>query len=263
MSNLSAVACKKSRALGDAFGDLKVKTKVLLGFSIILLLLATVSVLSYRGFSVIAGQFGYYAGVVDVASDASGIERDLVKLRRDIDNYVGTRNADAAKDALRMEKELQARIEAGRTHATDEAQRKALGRIAATIGEIIANFEKVEKLEAERVKFASEVLDVSGPKLAADFEDLIRKATQSGESNTAILASSALYEVMKARLYANLMLERHEAASAEQAEAAFATVEKVVGQIEKTAVDPSLVVEVGDIKTLIGSAPTPQKPFGD
>ena len=253
MRDLPGTEHTNERAHWNRFSNLKVQTKVLLGFSVILLLLAAVSLLSYRGFSVVATQFGHYAGVVDVASDAGSIERDLVKLRRDIDNYVGTRNSDAATDALKMEKELQVRIEAGLKHATDEVQRKAFAHIAATLDEIVANFEKVEKLEAERVKFASEVLDVAGPKLAADFESLIRKATQSGESNTASLASNALYEVMKVRLYANLMLERREAVAANQVEAAFAGVEAAVGQIETAIVDPSLGAEVSEIKRLIAT----------
>jgi methyl-accepting chemotaxis protein len=251
MPNASAAENAKPRAPWRRFSDLKVKTKIFIGFSLVLLLLATVSVLSYHGFAAIAGQFGYYAGVVDVASDTGDIERDLVKLRRDIDNYVGTRNSDAATDALKMEKELQARIETGLRHSGDEMQRKAFAHIAATLTGIVANFEKVEKLEAERVKFAAEVLDVAGPKLAADFEDLIRKATQSGESNAAVLASNALYEVMKVRLYANLMLERREAVAAKQVEAAFAGVEAAVGQIEKVIVDPSLGAEVREIKGMI------------
>jgi methyl-accepting chemotaxis protein len=152
-----------------------------------------------------------------------------------------------------MEKELQARIEAGLKHSTDDGQRKAFQHIAAMLSEIVVNFEKVEKLESERVKFASEVLDVAGPKLASDFESLIRKAMQSGESNTAVLAHNALYEVMKVRLYANLMLERREAVAANQVEAAFTGVEAAVSRIEKAIVDPSLGAEVGEIKRLVAS----------
>ena len=79
MRDLPGTEHTNERAHWNRFSNLKVQTKVLLGFSVILLLLAAVSLLSYRGFSVVATQFGHYAGVVDVASDAGSIERDVVK----------------------------------------------------------------------------------------------------------------------------------------------------------------------------------------
>jgi methyl-accepting chemotaxis protein len=253
MSNISMPANAKRAGLMATLGNLKVKTKVLSGFALVLLLLAAVSAISFLGFSSISGQFGEYNEAVGIAADAGEIERDVVKLRRDIDNYVGTHDASAAEDATEVEKKLQAEIETGQMHALDEEQKKSFEDVGATLSGIIANFGKVEELEAERVKIASDVLDVAGPKLSADLEELVRKATQRGDSNAAILASTALYEVMKARLYSNLMLERRESASAEQAESAFEAAEKAIGQVEKVLTDPALGADVNEIKTLIAS----------
>ncbi|QEX14957.1 methyl-accepting chemotaxis protein [Hypericibacter terrae] len=233
--------------------NMKVKTKVLSGFGLVLLLLAGVSAISFMGFSSISSQFGDYSTAVGVAADAGEIERDVVKLRRNIDNYVGMRDSTAAKDAAEVEKKLQEEIDAGLKHAVDETQKKAFEEVGTTLSTIIGNFGKVEELEAERVRIASEVLDVAGPKLSEDLEDLVHKATQRGDSNAAVLASSALYEIMKARLYSNLMLERRETGSAEQAEAAFEEAAKAVGQIEKVVTDPAFLAEVNEIKTLIAS----------
>ena len=110
MTNVSVSASAKIGGLRTFFANMKVKTKVLLGFAMVLLLLATVAGVSYFGFNGISGQFGQYSDAVTIASDSGGIERDLVKLRRDIDNYVGTRNAQAAKDALAREADLRKRI---------------------------------------------------------------------------------------------------------------------------------------------------------
>ncbi|HWA45806.1 MAG TPA: methyl-accepting chemotaxis protein [Hypericibacter adhaerens] len=233
------------------FANMKVKTKVLSGFGLVLLLLATVSGISFMGFSSIGTQFGEYIGAVNIVDDASNIERDVVKLRRNIDVYVGTRDTNAAKDAGDVEKKLQAEIETGQQHSSDDTQKKAFGDVSSKLSEIIASFGKVEELEAERVKIASDVLDVAGPKVSDGLEALMQKATQSGNSNAAILAGTALYEVMKARLYSNLMLERRESSSAEQAEEAFASAEKAIEQIEKVVSDPALNAQVEEIKTLI------------
>ncbi|WP_151175458.1 methyl-accepting chemotaxis protein [Hypericibacter terrae] len=253
MSSMILSANAKRGGLMAGLANMKVKTKVLSGFGLVLLLLAGVSAISFMGFSSISSQFGDYSTAVGVAADAGEIERDVVKLRRNIDNYVGMRDSTAAKDAAEVEKKLQEEIDAGLKHAVDETQKKAFEEVGTTLSTIIGNFGKVEELEAERVRIASEVLDVAGPKLSEDLEDLVHKATQRGDSNAAVLASSALYEIMKARLYSNLMLERRETGSAEQAEAAFEEAAKAVGQIEKVVTDPAFLAEVNEIKTLIAS----------
>ncbi len=213
--------------------------------------MVAVSAVAYLGFNNIAGQFGHYAKAVNVAIDLGEVELNLVKLRRDIDNYVGTRNADAAKDALDMEQQLRTRIAEGLKQASSAEEKKSIEDMATTLSTVVASFKKVEELEAERNKIAAELLDKAGPKLAADFEDVVRKATQSGDTNTAILANAGLYAVMKARLYANLMLERRESASAEQAESAFETAMQVTNQVDKVVVSPELKAEVNEIKALI------------
>ena len=253
MSNMSTITSAKVGGLRAAFANLKVKTKVMLGFATVLLLLATVAGMSYLGFNGISGQFGEFSDAVTVAVDSGGIERDLVKLRRDIDNYVGTRNAQAAKDALAREKDLRARIEAGAKESDDPAQKKAFGDMAATLTTIFDNFKKVEDLESERVKIASGTLTVAGQKLASDFEDLVRKAAQGGNSDAAILAGTALHQVMKARLYANLMLERHETVDADTAAKAFEAAKKAVDQIDKAVAASPLKADVADIKGLVSS----------
>jgi len=251
MSNVSMNSDSKVSGLWAAFNNLKVKTKVLSGFAVVLAILIAVSSVGYVGFSKIAGQFGHYATAVEVALDSGEIELDLVKLRRDIDNYVGTRNADAAKDALKIEEQLQSRIEAALNRASTEEEKKSIEDMSATLKMVVANFIKVEELENERNKIASDLLNEAGPKLTADFEDIIRKAVRSGDTNTAILANAGLYAVMKARLYANLMLERRETASAEQAEAAFEAAMQAANQVDKVVLDPELKTEISEIKTLI------------
>ena len=96
------------------------------------------------------------------------------------------------------------------------------------------------------------MLNVAGQKLASDFEDLVHKAAQGGQSDAAILAGAALHQVMTARLYANLMLERHETVDGDKAAKAFEAAKNAVAQIEKIA-SPELKADLNDIKGLVSS----------
>ena len=105
-------------------------------------------------------------------------------------------------------------------------------------------------IEHERAKLAHEVLDVAGPKLAADLEGIALKAAKEGNSNAVIMANAALYEAMKARLNANLVLARHEKGKAEDAETAFHGLGKALAQLEKVTGASAYKADVADAKAL-------------
>ena len=94
------------------------------------------------------------------------------------------------------------------------------------------------------------MLDVAGPKVAADLESIAVKAAKEGNSNAVIMANAALYEVMKARLGASLLLARHEESTAEQAEAAFHGMTKALAQLEKVTGSSAYKAEVAEAKAL-------------
>jgi methyl-accepting chemotaxis protein len=250
MSDVSMSSKSATGGLRATINNLKVKTKILLGFAVVLALMAVMSAVSYFGFNKIDGQFGHYAAAVRVVQDSSDIELDLVRLRRDIDNFVGTRDKAAAEDALKMEVRLHERIEAGLKHATNDEERKDFEHMAEILKLVVANFKKVEALEEERVKIAQS-LDAAGPKLAADFELIGRKTTESGDTDSAMLAYSGLYAVTKARLYANLMLERRESSSEEAARSAFGIAMQAAERLSKVATDPEIKSDIDEIRTLV------------
>jgi methyl-accepting chemotaxis protein/CHASE3 domain sensor protein len=232
---------------------MKVRTKILAGFICVLAVLATVSGVAYFSFARTAHEFEDYTHAVELAADAQAIEGDLAELLRYIEAFVRTGKAEEAEHAVENEHRLQEEIAKGAELVTTPEEKQELEAIGALVGELAANFERVQELEHERVKLAAETLDVAGPKVAADFEALIAKAAQEGNTNAAILANTALYEAMKARLYVNLMLDRQETGTAEQAEAAFHNLIALLDQLDKMGANSSFAAELAEIRTLVVS----------
>ena len=81
---MSTTSISVGRGLGAALGNLKVKTKVLLGFAVILMMLAVVSAISFFGFTSISSQFGHYTAAVTVAKPSSSARSAAARTTRSV-----------------------------------------------------------------------------------------------------------------------------------------------------------------------------------
>ncbi len=248
---MNNVTSPQGRASVTGLGNMKVKTKILLGFACVLAVLATVSGASFLGFTRVSHEVERYITAVEVAADAQAIEGDLAELLRHIDVFVRTGNIAEAEQAIEHENRLHEEITRSAGLVDTPAEKQALDQIGAELATLTTEFERVQALEAERVRIARETLDVAGPQVAADFEALIAKAAGEGNTAATVLANNALYEAMKARLYVNLMLDREETGTAEQAEAAFHNLVALLDQLDRTAASSSFAAELAEIRTLV------------
>ncbi|MGH6883471.1 MAG: MCP four helix bundle domain-containing protein, partial [Hypericibacter sp.] len=250
---MTAITAASHQGRGNFLANMKIRTRVILGFLCVLAILAAIALVGFFGFSKVATEFANYTDVVNIASDAQTIERNLTDLRRHVEMFVETGDAADVDATHEIEKQLEDDIATGSSEAIDDAQKQDIQGIGTSLKDLVTDFDKVVDIETQRTHIATDVLDVTGPKLAEDFVDVGRQASQDGNGAASILASNALLEMMKARLYANLMLDRHESSNAQQAEEAFQGVKKSLEDLDKLTLTPALRSEVDQIKTLVAS----------
>jgi methyl-accepting chemotaxis protein len=233
-----------------SFQNLKILTKTLVGFGAVLVILAIVAGTGILGLVRTSTDFDHYTNAVELFGDAAAIERDLLKVQSHIDTYI--RTGDAAEIAVvsELEKKITEEIAHGISIAETEEEKAELTAMGEKLTLIVNDFEKSTELEAERTRIATETLSIAGPKLSEDFEAILRKASADGNTNAAIIAGEAAREALKARLYVNMLLDRHEEAAVEQAEASFHALAKSIEQLDKVA-GASFQEELAEVKTLM------------
>lgn len=234
----------------STFQNLKILTKTLIGFGCVLAVLIVVAIVGFVGLARTSNDLTHYVAAVELFGDAADIERDLLELRSHIDTYI--RTADEAEIGVvhELEKTLTADIAAAIDVAETDSERAELAALSDKLKIIVGDFENAIDLEHKRTQIATETLNVAGPKLVADLQSIMRKAVQAGNTDAAILAGEAIREAMTARLYVNMLLDRHEAAAADQAETAFHALDQVLMQLEKVSGGASFKAELEEAKAL-------------
>jgi methyl-accepting chemotaxis protein len=251
MNSAMTSGAGKTPAKAGWFKNIRIRTKIMTGFALVLAILAIVGAVAYFGSANTSGHFGTYSEQAGLTIDALSIERDVTQMMREVETFTQTANPQGMENARAMEAQIQTEITAAAADLDQDAEKAELQSVSQQMKDFVAGMEEVAALEAKRTKIARETLDTLGPKLTSDFEDVVKKTIESGDSNAGMLAARALSEALKVRLYANLLLDRHEQTDDETIQASFRALADATEQLAKLAPGSALAAEIEESKTLM------------
>ena len=219
MSNVSSSA----NGLFGFFTNRRINTKIMIGFAVVLALLATLAVMSYRGFGKVSDGFEAFNQRVKVVSIVRDVDRGFVAFRRFVREFSLSGDENLIAEARKRQDVLAKSIKQGLDEIKNPERRAAMNEISAQYEKYAKNFDKLVALKQEQNKLLKDVLDPLGFKSRTQIEELQAMAvSKAGNSNTMVLAGEALKQLLLARLNVNKLLGRHEQSSAEGAEKALA-----------------------------------------
>jgi methyl-accepting chemotaxis protein len=233
------------------FKNIRIRTKIMIGFAMVLAILAVVGAVAYVGSSNTSVHFGTYTGQAGLAIDALSIERDVTQMMREVETFTQTANPEGMTQARAMESRIQGEIAAAAAELDEDAEKAELQSVSQQMKDFVEGMEEVAALEEKRTRIARDTLDKIGPQLTDEFDDVARKALQSGDNEAGALAATALSEALKIRLYANLMLDRHEQAGVGAIQASFDKLADATAQLEKLSDGSALASELEESKALM------------
>jgi methyl-accepting chemotaxis protein len=177
----------------------KIGHRIYAGFGIVLALLGALAGLGYFSLAGVRATFQQYAAISANTLRVAEIDRDIVGLRRNLQDYVAT-GSKAAFD--RVHDEAKHAREAVETLAADgaAAQQDQAKRVIGSLDEFTADFERIVKIQVELHRVLNDVIDPLGAKLSAILADIIKGAMDDSDMAGAAESGVVQQELMLARL---------------------------------------------------------------
>ena len=223
MSKALSSTASASSGLFGFFTNRRINTKIMIGFAVVLALLATLSVLSYRGLGKVSDGFEAFNQRVKVVSIARNVDRNFVAVRRFVREFSISGDESLIAEARKMQEVVAKNVKQGLDEIKNPERRAKMAEVGEQFEKYAKSFDKLVALKQEQNKLTREVLDPLGTKSRAEIEELqTMAAVKAGNSNTMILAGEALKQLLLARLNVNKLLGRHEESSVQGAEKALA-----------------------------------------
>ncbi|HVO15909.1 MAG TPA: methyl-accepting chemotaxis protein [Alphaproteobacteria bacterium] len=226
------IQSRSAGGIGARWKNMKVKTKILIGFGLVLVLFAGVNALSYRALGGVDDGFVAYVRAVDVVGAARGANQAFTSMRRHTREFANLGEDGDAKNAMTFAKEAQDDIARGMELTRNPERHKRLEQMRDELNGYSKNFERVIALKREQIKLVKETLDPFGGKARQDFDHVATTAAQAGNANAAALGQAALLETMEVRLAVNKLIGRHDQSAPEAIEKHVAALTKVAEALD-------------------------------
>ncbi len=184
-----------------ALANLKIKTKLAVGFLVVLGLLGTVGVISTTGFGGARNAFGTYSRIAHNALNGAAVDARMALLRRRASAYLldGSQEAAGAlRDTLAATRKEIQDLHDG---IGDPARRATLDPISGQLDAYGAAFDKVVALHTELVANTNEVRTVGG-KVVDALHQLGAAAYSSRNPDLMMAVGNAQEALLSARLNA-------------------------------------------------------------
>mgnify|MGYP000199713881 FL=1 len=222
MSKASSSTASPPTGMFGFFTNRRINTKIMIGFAVVLALLAGLSVLSYRGLVKVADGFGAFNQRVKVVSIVRDVDYGFLGYRRFVREFALSGDENLIAEARKRQEALAKGIKLGLDEIKNPERRARMADINSQFQQYTGSFDKLVMLKQEQNKLTREALDPIGAKSLAMLEELLAQAVKAGNPNNVILGSEAVKQLLLARLNVNKLLGRHEQSSAEAADKALA-----------------------------------------
>jgi methyl-accepting chemotaxis protein len=172
-------------------GRLRVSTRVMGGFALVLVLLVTLGAVAITSLGRITTDVELYSDISANARRVSSIELTFSEMRRDAVAYAST-GAPAARDrVLASDRDLQARFDDVIPRFTSETHRRAAQDAKVLAGEYGRKFVRASEARTARDKILTERMNVLGPRAREALSGVIDKAVERQDYRVAALAGQA------------------------------------------------------------------------
>ena len=218
--------------------NLKLKVKILLGFSVVLLILGGISTFGYIGFTKVAHEVDAYAANVEEASIVSEIEGQFLHLEMYAREFAATGEHALAVKAKVVIKELNVLLNESQKHVANPEDLKVLKEMqhAAEIYE--KDFEKSVLLEEELLSLVNDKLHPIGDKFIEDLDKIKKLFVAEGNAGARAYVDTTIRHALSARLYSNLALGASDKTAFDKAEHEFEETHTALGTLGKATHTP-------------------------
>ena len=221
--------------------NLKLKAKILLGFSVVLVMLAAISAYGYYSFTKVAHDVELYSENVEEAALVAEIKAEFLNMEVYAVEYAQTGEVALAEKAGKVREKLNHLIAEAMKHVVDPKDTEVLKEIqhAAEIYE--KDFDESVHLNTEFKSLVDEKLHPVGDKFIQDLDQIRKLFIAEGNADAKNHVDSAIRHTLTARLYSNIALGAYDKTAFDKAEHEFVQIGETLKALEKAAHTPEEV----------------------
>ncbi|MFZ5351587.1 MAG: response regulator [Bacillota bacterium] len=204
----------------NLFRNLKLASKFLLGFSVILAFLIAVVIFSYNGLNEINEDFRHYRKIAEEAYEAGELQMHLQDSRLSFKNFIQHGDISYSQEFYSNLNTMQEHVITLQSIMDDIERKTSISKIVDHAAEYKQNFESVV-LYKERRDSLAEKLTQLGDSIEQNITSIIYSSFESGSNSVSYYGADMRKHFLLARLHAAKYLEKSKSESVDSFKAEF------------------------------------------
>ncbi len=234
------------------FRKLTVGKKIVLGFSLVLILLVGVGVIAYTSLDDASAGFERYRTIARNTNLVGNIETSVLRVRMNVKDFILGRNDKGLERTHEHLKKMGDLIGDAKSQIHNAERAAKIRDIDAGKTEYSAALDKVIGLVRDRDKSVNEELDVKGRQMEGSLSKIMDSSNTDGDITTAFHSGLALKHLLLARLYAVKFLEANDPKAVDRVHEELGKARERLAVVDKELKNPETRKLISTVKDVMG-----------
>ncbi len=189
---------------------MKLRTKISLGFGVLLLLVIVVGVIAILQFGIASRGFTEYRALARDTNLASRLQINMLMVRMNVKDFIISGLEKDVQEYNSYLAEMTKDLEIASDEIQNPERAKLIKQVLDNVTEYQSGFEEVQKFQAMRNDHVDNYLNVLGPEMERSLTDILVSAEADGDTAAAFYSALVMRNLLLARLYIVKFLDDNE-----------------------------------------------------
>lgn len=189
---------------------MKMKTKIISGFGIVIILLISLGVVSMIQFEASSKGFTEYRALARDTNLASRLQTNMLMVRMNVLNFVIKGSEDAYQDYNEYLEEMNKYIEEAQLEIQAPERAALIDKVDNTVKEYESSFIEIYNLKADYDFELNNFLNIKGAELENTLTDILISAEEDDDMTASFYSALSLKHLLLARLYVMKFIDEND-----------------------------------------------------
>ncbi|MCP3891614.1 MAG: HAMP domain-containing protein [Desulfobulbaceae bacterium] len=219
--------------------NLSLAAKIGMGFGVVILLLAAVSIISWRGISGVTDGFVDYRGLARDTNLSGRLQANMLMVRMNVKDFNATGSAKDIRQFDEYVEKMNTFIEEAQKEINNPERAKKIDFVNERMNEYEKAFERVKEIRVQRNMIVNERLRGYGPSMEKALTKIMQTAKDDSDADAAYEAGIVLRHMLLGRLYGQKYLGTNAPADFDRVKAEYVSVFERVSILDKMLQNPT------------------------
>ncbi|VAW33814.1 Methyl-accepting chemotaxis protein I (serine chemoreceptor protein) [hydrothermal vent metagenome] len=221
------------------FANMKLGTKIYLGFAVVILIFCIVTIVGWRGISGSSEGFTTYRTLARHTNLTGRLQANMLMARMNVKDFIITGSEKKLRQYKERLKTMEKFLSLSQKEITNKTRAEKINFVVTHVNKYKIGFDKVVTLKKRRNYLLHDILNQIGPKMERNLTNIMQSAEQDNDTSSAYLSGITLRNLLLGRMYVIKFLDTNGEREVKRVNSEFSNMRDNMQKLDKALKKPA------------------------